>query len=249
MTAWSLRCNEPERMDDPACDARLLDRTLDQFVVMNRLVSRYRSILTRYVLRDMARAPKRVYRLLDLGAGGGDIARWLCEEATRRGWQLTVVAIDSDPRAIAYARARAGSAPGLEIHRADLMDMAAFGPVDYIFSNHVLHHLPDALLPRVMRLMDETATRCWLASDLLRSRISYTAFCLLAPFFRDSFTFEDGRRSIRRGFRVPELLAHARAAAPRATVRVERLFPGRLLLAGLHANTGERALGNAQVPC
>lgn len=222
-------------MDDPACDERLLFRTLAQFEIMNRLVSRYRTILTRHVLRDMMRDPGREYRLLDLGAGGCDIARWLLGAAARRGLQLTVVALDGDARTIAFARSHAGSSPGLELHHADLLDMPSFGPVDYIFSNHVLHHLPDDLLPKVIALMDRTATRCWIASDLLRSRLSYVAFHALTPFFRDSFTIEDGKRSIRRGFRPDELLAHARAARPRATVLVERLFPGRILVSGRHA--------------
>lgn len=222
-------------MDDPACDERLLIRTLKQFELMNRLVSRYRTILTRHVLRDMMRDPARAYRLLDLGAGGCDIARWLLGAAVRRGLRLHVVALDGDSRAIAFARSRAGSMPGLEIHHADLLDMPSFGPVDFIFSNHVLHHLPDELVSKAIALMDRTATHCWIASDLLRSPLSYTAFHALTPFFRDSFTIEDGKRSIRRGFRPEELIAQARAARTRAHVRVERLFPGRILLYGRHA--------------
>ncbi len=222
-----------ELMDDPACDERMLFRTLDQFVYINRLVSRYRSILARYVLRDMAREPGRAYRLLDLGSGGCDIARWLLRAAARRRLNVDVIAVDSDPRAVAYARAR-GTPAGLKIEQADLLEMDRFGPAEYVFCNHVLHHLPDELLPRAIGLMDRTATRAWIASDLLRSSWSYAAFHLLSPFLRDSFSFEDGKRSIRRGFRPPELLAAALAAAPRAAIRIERLAPGRLVLLGVH---------------
>jgi 2-polyprenyl-3-methyl-5-hydroxy-6-metoxy-1,4-benzoquinol methylase len=222
-----------ELMDDPRCDDRLLFRTYDQLALLNRLVARYRSILSRYVLRDMARNRSRAYRLIDLGAGGCDIARWLLAAAARRGVRLEVIAIDGDPRAIAYARSR-GVPAGLRVECADLRDMARWSPADYVFCNHVLHHLSDEALPQAIGLMDRAATRLWLAADLRRSRLSYAAFHLLAPLLRDSFAFEDGKRSIRRGFQPAELLAAARAAQPRAAVRVERLIPGRLLLVGVH---------------
>jgi 2-polyprenyl-3-methyl-5-hydroxy-6-metoxy-1,4-benzoquinol methylase len=229
--SFARRWAGAELMDDPSCDERLLFRTFDQLALINRLIARCRSILTRYVLRDMERNSARAYRLIDLGAGGCDIARWLLAAAARRGLRLVVLALDSDPRAIAYARSR-GTPEGLCLERADLMDMARFGPADYVFCNHVLHHLSDEALPRAIGLMDRTATRLWLAADLRRSRLSYAAFHLLAPLLRDSFAFEDGKRSIRRGFRADELRAAALAARPRAAIRVECLTPGRLLLVG-----------------
>ncbi len=235
---FSRRWTGVEVMDDPACDTRRLLRTVAQFRVINRLVSRYRSILTRYVLADMRRDPGRTYHLIDVGAGGCDIADWLLTQAERRGWRLRVTAIDSDRRTVRFARACYGRRPGLTIARADLADLPRFGPADFVFSNHVLHHLPDAAIPDALAAMDRAATRIWLVSDLRRSRAAYHAFGLLGPWFRDSFAYEDGRRSIRRGFIAQELQAHARAAGLLDRVTIERLCPGRLLLVGRSGTPG-----------
>lgn len=226
---FTRRWSGVELMDDPACDEQLLFATLRQFRLLNRLVSRYRSVLGHAVLDDMARAPRRDWHLVDVGAGGCDIPVWLLRAARRRGLSLRVTAIDGDPRAVAFAREAAGSEPGLSIVHADLMDIGCFGPVDYVFSNHVVHHLPDAVIRSFFERMDQTVSRRWVVSDLCRSVWAYAGFQVLGRLFRNSFAFEDGKRSIRRSLRADELAGHLAAIGAADRSRVTTLPPGRLL--------------------
>lgn len=226
---FSRRWGGVEVMDDPACDEAMLLRTLAQFRWINRLVSRYQRILTRYVLADMAHEPGCSYHLIDAGAGGCDMAVWLLRAARRRGLSLRVTAIDGDARTVAYATRVAGAEPGLAIVRADLLALDAYGPADYIFSNHVVHHLPDAVIRDFFRVMDRVATRRWVVSDLCRSAPAYAGFQVLGRCFRNSFAFEDGKRSIRRSLRPDEVRAHLAAVGALARGRVSTLLPGRLL--------------------
>jgi hypothetical protein len=228
--SFTSRWNGTELMDDPACDTGKLLRTLDQLRVINRLVGRYRTLLTRTVLADMERDPGRTYHFVDLGAGGCDIPVWLLGEAERRGLDLRVTALDGDPRIVEHARRTVGGRAGLEIRLGDLRDPRAFDACDYLFMNHVLHHLPDAIIPGIVRAMDARAARGWVVSDLLRSRWSYAGFALLGLCFRGSFTAEDGLRSIRRGFTAWELAGYARSAG--VSARVIARPPGRLALIG-----------------
>lgn len=232
MDGFATRWRGKELMDDPQGDVRKLHLTLAQFSLLNRLVSRYRLILSRWVLDDMARAPSRAYRLIDAGAGGGDIASWLADEARRRGLCLEVIAVDSDPRAVFFARDRLGHRNGLRIEAGDIFDLQRFDPVDYVFCNHVLHHFDDADLDRAFLAIDAVARRRWLVSDLIRSRWSYLAFHAIGPFFGDSFTFEDGRRSIRRGFRSDEIRALLATLPLRCHVEINTLMPWRILIIG-----------------
>ncbi|HMP89801.1 MAG TPA: methyltransferase domain-containing protein [Kiritimatiellia bacterium] len=229
---FRARWDGVELMDDPNCDEALLIRTLEQFRWMNRLVSRYRAILTRWVLSDMGKDPGREYHLVDLGSGGCDIPVWLLREAEKKGLRLRVTALDGDSRAIAFAKERHGGMAGLDIQHADIMAMNRFGPVDYLFTNHVLHHLPDRVIPGLLRMMHQTAIRCWLVSDLKRSAWSYAGFQLLGRFFRDSFAFEDGKRSIRRGFRVNELEGYLDESGVKDKAYVHSFVPGRLVIVG-----------------
>jgi 2-polyprenyl-3-methyl-5-hydroxy-6-metoxy-1,4-benzoquinol methylase len=229
---FSHRWLGEELMDDPVCDETKLLRTIRQFTTINRLVSRYRSILYHTVLRDMAKDPKRTYHLIDVGAGGCDITCWLLQQAKRRSLSLRVTAIDGDPRTVAFARRQCGSVAGLTIEHADLMDLPRFTPADYIFSNHVLHHLPDAIIPSVLALMQASASRRWIVSDLYRSPWAYLGFQILGRFFRGSFAFEDGKRSIRRSLILSEVNHFAHLAGISDSVQVRRLMPGRLLITG-----------------
>jgi 2-polyprenyl-3-methyl-5-hydroxy-6-metoxy-1,4-benzoquinol methylase len=236
------RGSGPERMDDPACDETMLLRTVDQFASLNRRISRHRSILSRWVLDDMARAdPARAWHLVDLGAGGCDIAVWLLRTARRRGLRLKVTAIDADPRIVRHARRRCNAEPGLEILRADLHAMDGVGPVDYLFANHLLHHLPDADIPSILARMHATARQRWLVSDIHRSIAAYAGFHLLGRMYRKSFVLEDGLRSIRRGFVPAELDAHLQAAGLAGRVKLLRLVPARLLLIGDAVNARKRS--------
>ncbi|MGO1973285.1 MAG: GNAT family N-acetyltransferase [Propionibacteriaceae bacterium] len=72
-------------------------------------------------------------RILELGAGGGSIARWLAE---RNGPDGRVVAVD-------LAADQLAEQPGLEVHSADLNDgLPVAGPYDLIHARLVLMHLP-----------------------------------------------------------------------------------------------------------
>ncbi|MBL0951102.1 MAG: methyltransferase domain-containing protein, partial [Pseudomonas sp.] len=88
--------------------------------------------------------------MLDIGAGGADVARDLLRRAQRDRVPLEVVAIDPDPRAAWWAL-RQTPTPGLTVRRAhssDLVDEFMSGEptsdgglFDLVISNHVLHHL------------------------------------------------------------------------------------------------------------
>jgi 2-polyprenyl-3-methyl-5-hydroxy-6-metoxy-1,4-benzoquinol methylase len=222
----------PELMDDPLCDTEILSRTIDQFKLMNLLVSRFRSVLLQYVINDMTKSPGNKFHLIDLGAGGCDIPVWLLRMAKRRNLSLRITAIDGDPRTVNFAKKKYAHIPGLSVIHSDILSMNRYGPADYIFSNHVMHHLPDDVIPDIMLKMHMTANRRWIISDLYRSVWSYFGFQFLGRLFRNSFTFEDGKRSIRRGFIAEEMSDYVREAGLMDHVEIKQLHPGRIVVVG-----------------
>jgi len=217
-------------MDDPCCNETLLLRTVRQFASINRLVSRYRTILKRWVLADMLKNPDREYHLVDMGAGGCDIDAWLLREAKKLGLKLRITACDLDDRIIGYARSAFGHVDGLNIHRQDLLVQRPQESVDFVFANHFLHHLTDEDIARLFRLWHPYVRIRMVFSDLERYPLAYLGYSALSIFYRNSFTRSDGLVSIRRGFKPAELKDLARQALPDATLGVGRLSPGRLAL-------------------
>ncbi|MEB0004859.1 methyltransferase, partial [Cryobacterium sp. RTC2.1] len=93
-----------ELMDDPGCDPEVLSRTYDYFQYVNAAVSGWRGVYRREIRPLLSTS--RESTLLDIGSGGGDVARALARWAAQDGLLLTVTAIDPDARAHRFATDR-----------------------------------------------------------------------------------------------------------------------------------------------
>jgi 2-polyprenyl-3-methyl-5-hydroxy-6-metoxy-1,4-benzoquinol methylase len=213
-----------ELMDDPDCDLAGLRHTYAQFRVVNRLVAGWGRVYRRRIRPLLA--ADRASTLLDIGSGGGDLARALSRWASRDGFDLAVTAIDPDGRAHAYATAQDAVA-GVTFRRAGSADLVAEGAqFDVVVSNHLLHHLDAVELHQLLADSDRLARRLVVHNDIARSRLAYAAYRVVSrPFGRRSFIHIDGLRSIRRSYRVAEL-----AEAVAEPWRVAGQFPARVLL-------------------
>jgi len=213
-----------EIMDDPDCDPERLARTYADFRIVNAIVSGWRAIYRREIRPSLSTT--RPSRLLDIGSGGGDVARSLARWAARDGLLLKVTAIDPDARAHSYA-VSLPPLPGLSYRRALSSELVAEGAsFDFVVSNHVLHHLGGRELGALLLDSERLCRGKVLHGDIERSRFAYLGFGLCTwPFFRQSFIRQDGLTSIRRSFTAAEL----RAVVP-AGWQVTREAPSRLVL-------------------
>lgn len=227
MTLPDLRYRDTtatERMDDPHCEREVLERTYAQFGVVNAAVAGWRRTYRRHLRPLLSR--DRATTLLDIGSGGGDVARSLAGRARRDGFSLEVTAADPDPRAHAWALSRP-AVPGVEYLRTFSSELVAEGrSFDLVISNHLLHHLDGEQFTTVLRDSERLARRRAVHSDIRRSPVAYLLFSEgTRPFFRGSFIREDGLTSIRRSCTEDEL---RELAPPRW--RVRRQAPWRNLL-------------------
>ncbi|MCQ9163460.1 class I SAM-dependent methyltransferase [Arthrobacter sp. STN4] len=209
-----------EEMDRPDCDPVRLARTYAQFPRVNAVVSGSRA-----VYRDRIRpllSPTTATTLLDVGCGGGDIARRLARWAEHDSFLLDITAIDPDQRALDFATARPGR-PRLAFRRAYSSDLVREGAFfDLVISNHMLHHLAPAELQGLLSDSERLATRAVIHGDIARSPAAYALFAAgTLPFFPGSFIRCDGLTSIRRSYTPAELRA---VVPPGWTVRRERPF-------------------------
>lgn len=218
-----------ELMDGRDADPRMLDRTYDRFRLVNAVVSRPGRLYRRDVLPRARRGPVRI---LDVGAGGGDLCRRLARRLARDGLRAEVTALDADERATHWAAAHDDGA-GVNYRCALLGDLVRAGEsFDVVLSNHLLHHLTAAELPRLLADSARLVGRAGLVAhhDIARGRAAYLLFAVAtAPFARNalagSFIRDDGLTSIRRSYTPTELAA---LAPPGWTVR--RGIPARLEL-------------------
>jgi 2-polyprenyl-3-methyl-5-hydroxy-6-metoxy-1,4-benzoquinol methylase len=205
-----LTVREPglvERMDGD-CDERVLFATYRRFAVVNRIVSGWRGLYRRQirpVLRAAA-ADGRTPRLVDLGFGGGDIPRALGRWSRADGLPVCVVAADIDPRAARYAREvdRGGV---VQYRTVSSTELAAEGRrFDVVLSNHLLHHLDQQALSRILADSGRLARSLVLHADIARSRAAYGLYAVgSVALAAGSYVREDGLLSIRRSYTPAEL--------------------------------------------
>ncbi|MEJ2287239.1 MAG: methyltransferase domain-containing protein [Deinococcales bacterium] len=210
-----------EAMDDPGCDAARLRATYAQFARVNRWLAGWSAVFERW-LKPRARPGAT---LLDVGCGGGDVARSLAYWSAEAGVPLAITAVDPDERALDFARSHP-TPPGVHFRRASMEELVAEGcGYDFVISNHVLHHLDEAELPRFLEASAALTRGLAVHNDLRRSDLALLAFAPLRVVFHGSFIVPDGLRSIRRAYRIDEL----RALAPQGW-RVVRWAPFRTLV-------------------
>jgi len=222
-------------MDDPAGNKEALFTTLKQFEMINRLFSRNRFLAKEFLVPHMRKQKQTGFTLFDLGAGGCDFALWLVPYAKARGIDVEVHCFDNDARVVAYATKRCAKAEGVKIVFDSALNLPRY-PIrpDYIFANHLLHHLSEPEIPKLLSAIRQNAKLGFIVNDLKRSKLSYVLFGLFASIaFRKSYARSDGLMSIRKGFTVGELrryLDQSRNSHLRA--RVQTFLPGRIVMLG-----------------
>lgn len=217
--------SESELMDDPDCDPVALHATYRLFGVINPLVASWRPIYRKHIrpILKSAAHEGRAATLLDVGCGGGDVARAFARWAARDGVDVKITAIDPDPRAHAWSTAH-DSSTGVHYRAQSSAEAVAAGErFDVVVSNHVLHHLTADQLAEVLSDTAVLATSLVLHNDLQRSPVAWLLYWLITlPLARArTFVRFDGLLSIRRSYRRSEL---ARAVPPGWSVRGHRFF-------------------------
>lgn len=219
----AARIRVEEQMDDPGLAPDIYDRVLKDLARVNAV-----TLAARATLDFLKRGTRGVsaFRLLDVGFGYGDMLRRIARWARKRGVAVDLIGVDLNPRSAAIARAATPIAWPIEFRTGDYRDVA--GPIDFVISSLVAHHMTDAELVAFLRFMEARAERGWLVNDLHRLAFAYHGFPLLARLLgAHRIVREDGKVSIGRSFRPAEWQAIL-AEAGIAGARVVRRFPFRL---------------------
>jgi ubiquinone/menaquinone biosynthesis C-methylase UbiE len=250
----SRRCPSAERLDDPHLSPEEMRRSLEDLRLVNRRWGAA-GALARHVLArlDPASSAERI-RILDVGAGSGDVARSLEANLRRAGRDARVIAADVQWRHLAVGRAMARDAVGRAMahdavgratardasDRAERVGSAAADAfrlplsdrsVDLAVSTLFFHHFSPEENAAILRELCRVARHGFAVLDVRRSAVPL-AFVAVAGrlVFRARVSVEDGVASVRQAYTPEEAAEIARRVVPAA--RAERVFPFRFLLHG-----------------
>ena len=218
------RSRAAEWMDDP--EAEGFDAALDGLARINRLSLAARPVLA-FLDQVAARHPGKPLRVLDVGAGGGDMLVRIAQWGRARGVVLELTGLDLSPWSARHAAARDVPARWIT---ADLFDVEE--QHDVVLCSLFAHHVDDATLVRFLRWLEARAGLGWLISDLHRHWLPWGFVWAAVRLLRMSpMVVHDSTVSIARGFTRADwevALADAGVAA-----QIRWAFPFRWQVAAL----------------
>lgn len=199
------RSCQPELMDDPEADRVQLRNTLRYIDFSNRWLGGYEVLLSglEKVIRE--NPEKKVWRILDVGCGGGDQLLALSQWAEKQSVNVQLSGLDNNPEVISAARLNS-ALDGFNLICADAMD-SEFNYADYdlVCCTLFLHHLDDEKISRLFRLWNKSGIFV-LINDLHRSRAAWILFNLFALITAaPSMARHDGALSVKKSFKRDEL--------------------------------------------
>jgi hypothetical protein len=218
----SRRTTQVEYFDSP----RPFEELAEFFQCLNRLnrLFVFAQPFQHFLPRMLGKNECSSLTILDLGAGDGQLGCTLAHWAKRREWNWRVTNLDQSLDALRLGAA--GSKVVGSVLRLPFRD----GAFDVVVASQMTHHLPETEIGRHLTEAYRVSRRAILVSDLHRNCALYAALWLVLwpKSFPRNFR-DDALLSVKRGFRVPELGAEARAAGIR-TADVRLYFGARILL-------------------
>jgi 2-polyprenyl-3-methyl-5-hydroxy-6-metoxy-1,4-benzoquinol methylase len=205
MVDLRVRSHQSELMDDMAAPGREVDRALTELAVVNRWLGGTRTTLA--ALAPRLRGRSEPMRILDLGAGGGDLALAMAELGRRTGVAVEIVTADLGGDACRFARTRTRQAPEIHVTRADAFALP-FAPRSFHFAHCAmfLHHFRQEEIAQILGDLSRLVREGIIINDLHRNAFAYYSIAGLTRLFsRSRMVKNDAPLSVARGFRPADL--------------------------------------------
>lgn len=224
------RADLRESMDDPEVDPEVIHSEYRYLSKLNRAGRTAEALFAEIASRGCCSKAENL-RVIEFGAGGGDVAARLSTLAAERALPIEILACDRSPVAVEYAAARSAGR-----YRTKVVDVLvpehAVVPASYSVAHCslVLHHFNDEDVVRALASMASAASALVIWIDLIRDTPGIAGAWLSTLLSRPEIR-NDAVSSVRRGFTRSEAQAAAEAAGL-TDIAIRRLSFGRFLLSG-----------------
>ncbi|WP_375325382.1 methyltransferase domain-containing protein [Flagellimonas sp. GZD32] len=193
-------------MDDFSMKGELLRDSLDKLGKINKWLGGNHVTLDglRQLLKNQPK--EKVYTIVDLGCGHGDILRLIADYGRKNNFSFNLIGIDANEDAIDYAVELSEDYDELSFTNMDVFS-EEFQALDYdiVLSTLFLHHLNQGEIQQLLKKINSKATLGIVINDLHRSRMAYGLFKVLGLVVSNPMIVQDGLTSILRAFKRQEL--------------------------------------------
>lgn len=183
------------------------------------------------LLVEIEQAELPGFSVLDVGAGSGELLRVAAGWARQRRTRGAFVGLELNARSAKAIIEESTDFTEISSLRGDAFHLPfPDGTFDYAICSLFTHHFKDQQVVTLLLEMSRVVRRQIFVIDLHRHPVAYYFYTTLGRLFlHNRLIREDGALSILRGFK-PEELARLAKQAGLSDVKVERMFPYRLVL-------------------
>jgi len=228
------RARGSEFLDAPDSDPRLTEEGYRFMKLVNRIGGGTR-VVREFLAMELSDWPSdRVVRILDIGAGGGDIPIAIVRWGRQHGYDIEVTCVDFNAKALEVTQKaidQPGDVPGgqlstlytstkrkelrvdprdvrdaIRLMEADIFQYQPAHDFDYAMGSMIFHHFTEAEIHRLVTHLCGFVRKALLINDLHRSLLNWLV-CRILVIPLDRQVRHDALLSIRRGFKPAELRA------------------------------------------
>ena len=214
-----------EIMDDFLLQGPVLEDTLDKLAGINKWLGGNKITLTGIKKLLEKQNHDKVFRIVDLGCGGGDMLRLIADYGRKNGYNLQLVGVDANENTLDYARERSMDFPEIS-YRSCSVFSNEFKQLEYdiALATLFLHHFEEDQILELLNTLQKKATLGVIINDLHRHPMAYYLFQLLCLVIPNDMVRDDGLASILKGFRLNELEEFSKQIGAQAMIRWKWAF-------------------------
>ncbi|WP_185154025.1 methyltransferase domain-containing protein [Fulvivirga sp. M361] len=203
MPDFSKRSTEQEWMDDLNSSGEVIDQTLRELEIINRLLGGNEVTTNglKKLIAGLKEKPKRL-KIVDLGCGGGDMLIRIAKWGRKSRIDLELIGIDANPHIVAYAERNTAKYPEISYKAWNIFG-DKFNKLDYdvMVSTLFTHHFTDEQLVTLFDQCCDKAKKGIVINDIHRHWFAYYSIKWLTTWFSKSdMVKNDAAVSVLRSF-------------------------------------------------
>ncbi len=206
MPSFKIRSYEIEIMDNLDCKGEVVDQTLRELEVINRLLGG-NNVTLNGIEELLVHKKQAQISIADLGCGGGDILKLVADWGMKRKLRLILTGIDANSNIVTFAKKNSEGYPNLSFQTINIFSNEFKSKqFDIVLATLFTHHFTNDELIEILKALKQQTNIGIVINDIHRHWLAYYSIKIITQVFSKSEMVKyDAPLSVLRAFTRKEL--------------------------------------------